>query len=87
MRTKIDPPADPEAPDLEWFANAMEELGDFAIESLDPALTTIRRLDALIGRLEAIPLHENLHQALEATCRTMAIEETETDASPRRTRG
>jgi hypothetical protein len=81
VRTKVDPPADPDAPDLEWFAAAMEELGDFAIESLDPALTTIRRLDALVGRLDAIPEHENLHQALEAVCRTMAIEEREEAAS------
>ncbi|MCP3903991.1 MAG: hypothetical protein GY715_10190 [Planctomycetes bacterium] len=85
VRTKIDPPADPEAPDLEWFVGAMNELGEFAVESLDQALTTIRRLDALLGRLEAIPESEKLHQALEETCRLAASEEQADGEAPPRT--
>ena len=91
VRTQIKAPDDPEHPDPTWFVSALEELGDFAIESLDPALTTLKRLDALMNRLDAIPEHERLHQALEETCRQAQIEKAEHDraraASGRRSKG
>ena len=77
IRTKIDEPANPEEPDLEWFIAAMQALGDFAIDSLDPGLATLRRIDALMNRLDAIPDHEQLHLALEETCRRAQHELTE----------
>ena len=69
-RHRIDPPADPEMPDLQWMAEAVEQLGDFAIEQVDPGIATLKRVDALITAIEAIPFHETVYQALAAECRT-----------------
>jgi hypothetical protein len=69
LRTKIDPPPNPDAPDLEWFVGAMEAIGDEAVESIDPGLPLHRRLELVLGRLDAIPDHEGLHHALESICR------------------
>jgi hypothetical protein len=62
VRTKIDPPDDPAAPDIPWLLGAMETLGEWAIASLDRELTPPRRVEALLTRLEAVPDHELLHQ-------------------------
>lgn len=68
MRTKVPTPQNPAKPDLIWFAAAMSELGDAAIESLDPEMAPIRQVDALLDMLEALPEHENLHVALTEAC-------------------
>ena len=75
IRAKMHEPADPDHPDLAWFVEAMEALGDFAVNSLDPALTTLKRIDALLNRLETVPDHEGLHQALEEACQHMQQEQ------------
>lgn len=69
IRTKVAPPKNAEQPDMPWFTAALEALGDFAIESIDAALSPAKRMDLLIDSLDAFPEHENLHQALEAACR------------------
>lgn len=74
VRTHTDLPDDEAAPDMAWFVETMEVLGDFAIEALDPELAILKRVDALIGRLDAVPEHEGLHQALEAVCHEAAQE-------------
>jgi hypothetical protein len=62
VRAKIDPPADPAQPTIEWILDAMEALGDWAITTLDSELTPPRRVEAILTRLEAVPEHELLHQ-------------------------
>ena len=69
IRTKVEPPAKPDRPDLKWFVNTMEDLGDFAIDSIDPELAPLRKIDALLGHLDAMPEHERLHTALEQACK------------------
>lgn len=69
IRTKVDPPKDPDRPTLVWFAATMEALGDAAIETLDPGLGIVKQVDALLARLDAWPDHEKLHQALADACR------------------
>ncbi len=69
VRVRIDPPADLENPDLEWFAEAMVALGDAAIESIDPEQEIDRRIDGLLARLDAVPEHDELHQCLLEACR------------------
>lgn len=89
VRTKIDPPDDPDHPDLAWFVSAMELLGEAAIAGVDPGLHVEKQLEQLLGRLEAIPEHEGLHQSAEAACRTARIEQLEHEATggpPRRRR-
>lgn len=72
IRTKVDLPEDVEEPEIEWFVRAMEELGDWAIASLDPQMEVTRRIDAIMGRLDAVGEHEGLHQALVAACEEAA---------------
>jgi hypothetical protein len=69
VRTKIDPPDDPDRPDLDWYLDAMDALGEWALETLDPDADVEKRIDALLARLDAIPDHEGLHQCLEEACR------------------
>ncbi len=69
VRTKIDPPADPDHPDLPWLLEAMQALGDWAIESMDTQLAPERYIDELLSRIDAIPEHDGLHECLEAACR------------------
>src|SRR6185503_7468160 len=38
IRTKVPPPRNAEHPELPWFVEALEALGDFAIESIDSTL-------------------------------------------------
>lgn len=68
VRWPIDPPEDHEHPDLAWFVGALEALGDSAIDNLDPALDPLRRLDALLDRLETVPDHQRLHECLREAC-------------------
>jgi len=56
-------------PPPNWFIEASERLGDGAIESVDAGLPAHVRVDLLLERLEALPDHEKLHQALETACR------------------
>ena len=69
VRTTVDPPADPENPDLAWFVEGLEALGDWAIESIDPEMAIDRRIDAILGRLDAVLDHDRLHQCLHEACR------------------
>jgi hypothetical protein len=68
LRTRIDPPEDPGQPSIDWFAGALEQLGDYAIDELDPEMDPVRRIDALLDRLNALPDHERLHLALIEGC-------------------
>ena len=81
VRTKVDPPPD-EIPDVEWFLDTMQALGDFALEAIDPELDPLKRVDVLIDRLDAVPDHEGLHRALEDACR-VAIDVVAEGRKPR----
>ena len=74
IRTKIDPPADHERPDVAWFRYALDELGEAAIESIDTGTELIKQVDALLDCIATIPEHARLHDALEETCRLAADE-------------
>src|SRR5688572_23007765 len=60
VRVKVDPPENPKSPDVDWFIGAMQALGDWAVESLDPDMAPSRRFDALLERVDAVPEHEGL---------------------------
>lgn len=68
IRVYVGLPADCAKPDLRWFAAAMESLGDAAMADALREVDPIRRVDALLVRLDAVPEHEKLHQALAAAC-------------------
>ncbi len=71
VRCKVRPPTNLDRPSVEWFADALEALGEAAME-IDPQLDVEKRIDALMARLDAIPDHEGLHRCLERTCREAA---------------
>ncbi|MCZ6834346.1 MAG: hypothetical protein O7G85_01095 [Planctomycetota bacterium] len=79
-RVKVRPPADRDNPDMAWFASAIEELGDAALQIIDPARPAERRIETLMEMLDAIPEHEKIHQVLADTCRELMHENAE-DAS------
>lgn len=68
VRTKIDPPDDPDKPDVQWIKDALLELGDWAVQSADVTMPIHRLVDEMMTRLDAIPEHEALHQALREAC-------------------
>ena len=72
IRTRIDPPRSWDKPTLAWFIEACEQLGDAAIETLDRMADTARQVDGLLERLDAVPDHEKLHQALAEACKEAA---------------
>jgi hypothetical protein len=86
LRVRIQGPADLERVDLEWFLDALEALGDWAVESIDPEMLPSRAVDALLDYLDALPEHENLHRALQVACRkaheTRDIEKPVASKSP-----
>lgn len=67
-----------------WMLAAQEALGDAAIAQIDPAWPADHRVDDLLERLEGIPDHEKLMQALEHACREAALMEAPTPTPRRR---
>ena len=74
VRDRIDPPAKESHPSVAWFKTALDAIGTAALERIDPADTVERRIDALLGCLDAIPDHDPLHvrmiETLEEASRT-----------------
>lgn len=68
VRTKIEPAADSENPDLDWFLGSIDMLGDHAIATIDTGTDIVKQIDGLLDRLSAIPEHPGLHDALEEAC-------------------
>jgi len=83
VRTRIDPPKKWDKPDLAWYIEACELLGDAAIETLDRTAEPARQVDALLERLDAVPDHEKLHQALAEICKEAARYYADGEAPPR----
>jgi hypothetical protein len=80
VRTRIQPAKNPDKPTLSWFANALEELGAFAIETVDAGHDLDKQIDDLLAKLDAHPDHEGLHQTLADLCRRAAKGFTRTHA-------
>ncbi|MAB29363.1 MAG: hypothetical protein CMJ53_08840 [Planctomycetaceae bacterium] len=68
VRTKIEPAADMDDPDLDWFLGSIDLLGDHAISTIDTGIDIVKQIDGLLDRLSAIPEHPGLHDALEEAC-------------------
>ena len=81
MRTKVEPPDDGQNFDGAWLVYAIEELGDLGLDALDPELEIVRRIDALLQMIDALPEHERLHVALEESCKQAAQQMAEDERS------
>ena len=83
VRTRIEPPKKWDKPDLAWYVEACELLGDAAIETLDRTAEPARQVDALLERIDAVPDHEKLHQVLAEVCKEAARYYADGEAPPR----
>ncbi len=72
VRTRIQPPKNPDKPTLSWIAAAIESLGDSAVESVDVGHDLDKQIDNVMAKLDAIPDHEGLHQLLMDLCERAA---------------
>jgi hypothetical protein len=86
IRTQIDPPEDLDDPDLEWFDGAIQQLGEWTLSTLDPDMDPVKRVDAIIERLGALPENARLHAALVEACRVAAAAGEEHDGPPAKPR-
>ncbi|HEX2836987.1 MAG TPA: hypothetical protein VHN77_02545 [Phycisphaerales bacterium] len=75
VRVQVEPPTGG-VPDVAWMLATQEALGDAAIAKVEAGRKlgwpADHRVEDLIEYLEAVPDHEKLHQALEATAREAA---------------
>ena len=72
IRDQIEPPANEAKPTTAWFKGALEAIGEAALETIDPSEEVTRRVDRIIGCLDAIPDNEPLHVKLAETCEEAA---------------
>ena len=49
IRLHIEAPEDEDSPDLDWFLDCLDALGDWSIEMLDPQEDVERRIDKLLA--------------------------------------
>ena len=68
VRVRIEEPKNPEKPSVSWVLSAMEQLGDGAIDSLDPDADPVNKVDALLAFLDSVPDHQRLHDVLAEHC-------------------
>ncbi len=69
----------------EWFADALEALGDVSLESVDWTAPADILVGELVARLETTPDHDEMHQKLGDACRD-AMREAIEHGGRRRTR-
>ena len=69
VRVQVKPPNNERKPTAAWFRSGMTALGDAALEMVDGGLELERRIDALLGALDAVPDHDGICDCLVETCR------------------
>jgi len=75
VRVQVKPPSNEQKPTAAWFKSGMAALGDAAIERIDMGLELERRIDALLGALDAMPEHDAICDLLVETCKTALNDE------------
>ncbi|MDA1007899.1 MAG: hypothetical protein O2800_02695 [Planctomycetota bacterium] len=68
VRARIDPFPKKSGVTMEWYLEACRQLGQAAIDSFDSGLEWHRQVDSVMGMLDAVPDHEELHQLLHDVC-------------------
>jgi hypothetical protein len=72
VRTRIQPPKNLDKPTMAWFVDAIEQLGDFAVETVDSGHDLDKQIDDVMAKLDAHPDHEGLHHTLAELCKEAA---------------
>ena len=75
VRVQVKPPSNERKPTAAWFKSGMAALGDAALDRIDGGLELERRIDALLGALDAVPDHDGICDLLVETCRTALNEQ------------
>ncbi|MAT80068.1 MAG: hypothetical protein CMJ29_00295 [Phycisphaerae bacterium] len=68
VRVQIEPPTKEAKPSTSWFKSGLEALGESALEKVDPTKQVDRRIDTLLGCLDALPDCDPVYVALAETC-------------------
>ncbi len=74
IRARIDAPEKPAKPTKKWFLQALEQLGDAAIEMIDTGMDAVRQVDVAVSLLDSLPDHEGLHTTLVQLCLKAEVE-------------
>jgi hypothetical protein len=72
IRTYVPPAKTPAKPTLAWCVDALEDLGNRAIEHVDAGHDLDKQIDDVLAKLDAHPDHEGLHQTLMELCQEAA---------------
>ena len=69
IRAYVDPPKEPDKPDLQWFMDALDELGTTAMNMINPDMRDSRRIEHILSMVNALPDHNDLHLLAISSCR------------------
>ena len=72
IRCRIKSPEREDKPTAGWFRDALLQLGNAAVERIDPAQNLPRRLDAVLGLLDTVPEDAGLHLLAIEICEEAA---------------
>ncbi len=68
VRTQVKAPANERKPTATWFQSSLDALAQAALERINPEQEVERRIDAILGCLDAVPDSDALHDLLAAAC-------------------
>ena len=71
VRSQVEEPKNIDAPTAEWFDFAVGELGRTVVERVDTLATNDRKLDYLIGHLNAVPSCDKLYCVIVDICNAL----------------
>ncbi len=69
VRTQVKPPSNERKPTAAWFQSSLDALAGAAMDRIDPEQEVERRIDAILGCLDAVPDSDPLHDMLADACR------------------
>jgi len=65
----IAPGTDQRKPTAGWFQSSLDALAQAALDRIDPEQEVERRIDAILGCLDAVPDSDDLHDLLGSACK------------------
>ncbi|MCH2161948.1 MAG: hypothetical protein MK085_08760 [Phycisphaerales bacterium] len=72
VRAYLEAPKNAKTPSAKWMVSALERLGEAALDSMVERDDPVANVDALLARLDTVPDHDGLHEALAHACRMAA---------------
>ena len=68
VRTKVKPPSNDRKPTAGWLQTCLDALSEAALERINPEQEVERRIDAILGCIDAVPYSDALHDLLASAC-------------------